>query len=49
MRFKNLQKKIKKNSNIIHLFHEAFAIQMQLRNNGYELIYVDEFSYSLRK
>ena len=49
--YKVLQKRnpATKNANNICLFHEAFAIQVFLRARDYELIYIDEFSYSSRK
>ena len=51
MSYKVLQKRnpATKNANNIRLFHEAFAIQVFLRARDYELIYIDEFSYSSRK
>ena len=51
MRYKVLQKRNPKTKspNNIRIFHEAIAIQVMLRTKGFELIYVDEFSYSSRK
>ena len=51
MTYKVLQKRNLKteNSSNIRLFHESLAIQVFLRAKDYELIYIDEFSYSLRK
>ena len=51
MSFKVLQKrnpKTRQEENA-RLFHEAIAIQVFLRENDFELIYIDEFSYSSKK
>ena len=49
--YKVLQKRNLKteNSSNIRLFHESLAIQVFLRAKDYELIYIDEFSYSSKK
>ena len=51
MSYKVVQKRnpTTKNANNIRLFHKVFAIQVFLRARDYELIYIDEFSYSSRK
>ena len=51
MSFKVLQKrnpKTRQEENV-RLFHEAIAIQVFLREKDFELIYIDEFSYSSKK
>ena len=51
MSYKVLQKRnpVKKTRDSIRLNHEAITIQVLLRSNDYELIYIDEFSFSSRK